>query len=249
MPDDNLHNRPLFGTLEKLLFIVAWIMLAVGRPHLLMQIGLLCFGLVLVMLNYNTALRHIKVLAFALPFVVIGSTGVMFEVGSQIENALWQRELLGWWFNITTSSLFKAKVLAVKALNGLLAIQYASKLYSYHEAITLAKWLRLPGVLIEMIVLSYRYLFGVKKSASDIVLAQKQRMGYHSFSNSIRSFSMMLSAVFVRSLHLSLNNYRALSVRAYTGELYLPYEWKKSSTIGYVLVVLFFVVFLALSFI
>ncbi|MBK3518070.1 energy-coupling factor transporter transmembrane component T family protein [Carboxylicivirga marina] len=249
MQNRELLSTPFMsGTSEKLLMLMIWLCLAVGPNLLMMQSVLLVCGLVILFFKKGKQSASFKVMLLALPFIVIASVGVLFEMGSKLPNATFQFNTFGLWWNITPGSLQKSMLLMLKAVNGLCILQFAVRNFSYHESITVAKRLHLPPVLIEMIVLSYRYLHGVQKTASEVMMAQRQRMGYQNLSTSVNSFSLMLSAVFVRSLRFSIQNNQAMGVRAYNGTLYLPEEWHRSSVLGFASVVVFSLFFISLSF-
>ncbi|MBR8535139.1 hypothetical protein KDU71_06185 [Carboxylicivirga sediminis] len=239
----------LKGTTEKVLLVVSWLALAVGIHHWLTQILLLLAGLLLIHLRRRNRSKKWRFLLFGAAFILGGTIGLISETGERAPKAFVQFELLEVWWNITSQSLMHATMTALKALNGLFAIQIAICSLSFAEGITLARRIGIPEVFIELLILSYRYLFGVKKCATEVLLAQRQRLGYSGIRNGLQSFAGMLSAVFIKSLRLSLQNYQAMQVRAYHGRTYCPEQWEKSSHAGICLIVGVVMCFVGLSFI
>ncbi|WP_439183425.1 energy-coupling factor transporter transmembrane component T [Carboxylicivirga taeanensis] len=237
------------GTAEKIGLVAAWLVLAVSLHHWLTQLLLLMAGCLFVHFLGRKRSNKWRFLLLGAAFIVAGTIGLVFTTGQKMPQAFIQFQLLGVWWNITPFSLENAGLMVVKALNGLFAMQIAICSLTFAEGITLARRLRLPEVFIELVVLSYRYLFGVKKCANDILLAQRQRLGYSGFRIGLLSFATMLSAVFIKSMRLSLQNYQAMQVRAYHGRTYCPHHWEKSSRGRIGLIVSFVLFFVALSFI
>ncbi len=239
----------LKGTTEKIVLVALWLLLAVSIHHWMTQGLLLLTGLLLMPRLVVNRSNRWKLLWVGASFMLVGTIGLIFETGARAPQAVWQVQLMGLWWSITSQSLLKAAVTALKALNGLMAIQLAISTLSFAEGITLARRLHLPEVFIELMLLSYRYLFGVKKCANEVLLAQRQRLGYSGFRNSLQSFAGMLSAVFIKSMRLSLQNYQAMQVRAYHGRTYCPEQWEKSSHVRICLIVGGVMCFVGLSFI
>lgn len=249
MPHNKLNRyQVLQGTVEKAVLVMLWILLAVSIPHLQVQVVILCAGFIGMQWLLPKRDRKGKVLVIGLSFILAGSCGLIFEVGSENTMALLNFNFLGLWWNITADGLWYAVLTAIKAINGLLAIQFAMRMFTFEEAITLAKKMKVPDVLIEMIFLSYRYLHGVQSCAKEIRMSQRQRMGYQSFRLSLKSFSSMLSTVFIKSLRISMQNYQAMTVRGYQGVIYTPTKWINSSPDTILLLVVLATVLFILSF-
>ncbi|GEM_PF-4828459 len=249
MPQYHLkRNHMLHGTAEKAVLVMLWILLAVSIPHLVVQVIVCCLGLIGHQWFLRYRCKQGKMLVIGLSFILAGSCGLVFEIGNENTNALFSFEFLDLWWNITQDGLFYSALIAIKAINGLLAIQFAMQVFTFEEAITLAKKMKVPDVLIEMIFLSYRYLHGVQSCAKDIMISQRRRMGYKSFRVSLKSFSSMLSTVFIKSLRDSMQNYQAMTVRGYQGVIYTPTKWINSSPITILIIIFLTIALYALSF-
>lgn len=107
----------------------------------------------------------------------------------------------------------------------LTALASVSSLYvlSFHTPLTeildVLKKLHVPGLFIELMLLTYRFIFILMESASAILTAQKARLGNRNLKTSIQSFGEMAAVVFVRSLKQSDALYNAMESRCYDGEI------------------------------
>lgn len=117
----------------------------------------------------------------------------------------------------------------------LTALASVSSLYvlSFHTPVTeildvLKKW-HFPGLFIELMFLTYRFIFILMEGASAVLTAQKARLGNRNLKTSIQSFGQMASILFVRSLKQSDALYNAMESRCYDGEIrVLPGTYRRS---------------------
>ena len=100
------------------------------------------------------------------------------------------------------------------------------------EILDVLKRLHFPGLFIELMLLTYRFIFILMEGASAIMTAQKARLGNRDLKTSIQSFGQMASVVFVRALKQSDALYNAMESRCYDGEIRVlsgEYEKNKSN--------------------
>ncbi len=83
---------------------------------------------------------------------------------------------------------------------------------------TLVK-LKVPELFIELIVITYRFIFLMTKEAQIISNAQIARGGYTNFRNTIRSSALLASSLLARSLISAKEMELALNSRGYSGKL------------------------------
>lgn len=75
------------------------------------------------------------------------------------------------------------------------------------------------ALMIELAMLIYRFIFVLLESASQILTAQKARMGYRDFKTSLQSFGQMGAALLIRAWKRSDALYNAMESRGYQGRL------------------------------
>ena len=79
--------------------------------------------------------------------------------------------------------------------------------------------LHLPSLLIELMLLIYRFIFVLFQTASAITVSQQARLGNRDFKTRVRSFGAMGSALFIRALKRSNTLYDAMESRCYDGSI------------------------------
>ena len=84
--------------------------------------------------------------------------------------------------------------------------------------------MKVPKILTEIGLLMYNTIFIFLNEIDTMQKAQKTRMGYHSYMNSMRCLADLISNIFLRSLDKSETLQHSLDARGYNGELpvYVP---------------------------
>ena len=79
--------------------------------------------------------------------------------------------------------------------------------------------LHFPSLLIELMLLIYRFIFVLFQTASAITVSQQARLGNRDFKTRIRSFGAMGSELFILALKRSNVLYDAMESRCYDGNI------------------------------
>jgi cobalt/nickel transport system permease protein len=87
-----------------------------------------------------------------------------------------------------------------------------------HELFLGLRWCRFPKVWVEIALLMYRYLFVCLDEASELLDAQRIRLGYGTPRTSLSSAGTLIGAVMVRSIEQSARTHEAMVARGYTGD-------------------------------
>jgi cobalt/nickel transport system permease protein len=78
---------------------------------------------------------------------------------------------------------------------------------------------RVPKVLIEMSMLIYRYIFVFIEVMETMHTAQELRLGYSGLMKRLRSTSLLIANLFIRTLEQGERTFTAMSARGYDGNI------------------------------
>jgi cobalt/nickel transport system permease protein len=85
---------------------------------------------------------------------------------------------------------------------------------------------RIPNVLIEMSLLIYRHIFVFIEVMETMHTAQELRLGYSGLKKRLRSTSLLIGSLFIRTLEQGERTLTAMNARGYDGKIrtldYLP---------------------------
>ncbi|MCS7149703.1 MAG: hypothetical protein N2Z40_04730 [Caldimicrobium sp.] len=124
-------------------------------------------------------------------------------------------------FNI--QALFEGLIIALRILSA-----FSLFLFFYHgifftEILALLNWLRLPLLLQELIFLSFRFTSILHQEIATIYLSQKNRLGYTTFSRSLRSLRLLVQGSFFQSFRHTEKILQAMEQRGFDYKNLIPY--------------------------
>ena len=109
--------------------------------------------------------------------------------------------------------------LATRALGGTAALDFLVLTTPLVDIVELLRRLRIPSVLIDIVALTYRFIFILLESLDRMHNAQDSRLGYSSFGNAVKSAGLLGSRLFVDAYHRGKRLEVALESRCYSGDL------------------------------
>jgi cobalt/nickel transport system permease protein len=168
-------------------------------------------------INYRS---YLKFLSIPMAFLIITSLFLLFFFGKG--EVIYETGILGivvtddsWHYGLYTFF----RVLGCFPILGFLALTTPiAKIFHCLET------LKVPKIIIEIGLLMYNTIFIFLNEIDTMQKAQKTRMGYNSYMNSMRCLADLISNIFLRSLDKSETLQHSLDSRGYTGELpvYIP---------------------------
>ncbi|WP_461637746.1 cobalt ECF transporter T component CbiQ [Labilibaculum euxinus] len=178
----------------------------------LISIGFLTHGIDLIKL--------LRLIALPFGFIVLGSISIAFSLHADPENSLFCFDSMGLCIGLETAGLHKALDLFFKAMAAVMALNYLILSCSLSELNDIGRKLKIPLILRELFVLTYRYISLLFTFTGQVHIAQRNRLGYARRKQSISSVGMLFSSVFIKSLLFSDRSLEALQSRGYNGEFY-----------------------------
>ena len=189
-----------FDPRVKLVCVVALIVTAAFLRDLPSLLVLLAFVLIALIVASVPA-RHIaESYLLALPFIAVASLALAF-----------------------TSTLLNAEMMFVRVSASVLALILLTTTTPFFEMMAAFRWFRMPKILTNLILFTYRFIFVLQDEAARMKMARKARGftgGRHLFERqAFRTLSSGIGMVFVRSSQRGSDMFDALLMRGYDGEV------------------------------
>jgi len=108
---------------------------------------------------------------------------------------------------------------------------------------------RIPLVLIETSLLIYRYIFVFIEVMETMHTAQELRLGYSSLIKRLRSTSLLIANLFIRTLEQGERTFTAMNARGYDGNIRILEDLPKPRKAALAGIALFDALLVALAFI
>ena len=123
------------------------------------------------------------------------------------------------WLTGSRASLLYAIQLILTALASVSCLYFLSFNTPMPDILNVLRVMRCPRIIIELMLLIYRYIFVLLEIASNLRTAQNSRLGNKDYRTSLKSFGALASALFIRAIKKSNALYDAMESRCYDGTI------------------------------
>lgn len=149
-------------------------------------------------------------------FVVTAAVGILFVTAPDSSEVLWH---MGSWPLYVTEKTLRLTLETIMRAYGSLSLVY---LIAFHNTIwDLGQYMlvmKLPKTFVELFVLCYRFIFILLEEGYEMVHAQDLRLGYIRIDVSMKSLSLLISQLFIRTIMRARAMEDSLAMRLYTGD-------------------------------
>lgn len=155
------------------------------------------------------------------PFVVVTTLLVIqaFFYGS---TPYYHFSFLEYEFVVYWEGLLRGGLLALRVTGGISLLILLSLTSSILSILSALKYFKVPRSWLEIVFLSYRYLFVFLQHLTTSYQAQKIRLGYQSISDSVNSLGTLSGHLFLHIFDQTDRTYKAMQTRGYRGFLPVP---------------------------
>lgn len=198
----------------KMGFVVLALIINLLSPGVATPLALAAFCLITLLLVRVPARLLLLRLAMPLAMAIVVLVTQVFFFGQTPLFALplWRFTLVGYEEGLAHGFLIMCRVLAGVSLVLLLSMTTpADRLFRA------AAWFRMPQTFMEIGLLVYRYIFVLAEELVSMKDAQKLRLGYHSWRQSMKSWNTLAASLFLRAYDRAERVFEAMLVRGYAG--------------------------------
>ena len=162
--------------------------------------------------------RYIRFLTLPLAFLFVSTIAIMFNI-KKAPLDLFAVPIGSWYLTASTDSFFYAVQLILTALGAVSCLYFLAFTTPVPDILTVLRRIHCPGLLIELMLLIYRFIFILLQTASAISTAQNCRLGNKDYRTSMRSFGLLGSILMIRVVSRSNKLYDAMEARCYDGQI------------------------------
>jgi cobalt/nickel transport system permease protein len=175
---------------------------------------------------------YVKLLLLPSFFLFSSIVAILISVApanGKILNAIWIIQMGSWQLYVSQYSINQAYHLAATALACVSCLYFLILTTTLHQLIWVLKKGNLPALFIELVGLTYRFIFVLLDKMHEIYLAQSSRMGYQNYRVWISSIAQLIVGLFIKSIHSARELQIAIDSRGgdeglYEVELNLKYN-------------------------
>jgi cobalt/nickel transport system permease protein len=138
-------------------------------------------------------------------------------------------DILGLNLGIRDDGANLALLLLARTLGGMCSLFFIALTTPMIEVFSVLKSCRVPESVVDLSMMIYRYIFVFLDQAVAIHSAQVMRLGDKGVRNSLNSFAMLASVLFVRSWEQGERLITAMDARCYDGKLDIMEQFDKAN--------------------
>jgi cobalt/nickel transport system permease protein len=150
-------------------------------------------------------------------FALMGALVIILLSGGG--EPFWSWSPLPWLaFSITRGSINEGILVLCRVAGGMSALIFLALTTPMTDLFIVMRRCRVPEEVLDLAMMIYRTIFMIMDQLVQAYQAQRMRLGYTSFRESVRSFSMLCGSVFIASWIAGEDLIRAMDARCYSGK-------------------------------
>ncbi|MEW9700180.1 cobalt ECF transporter T component CbiQ [Paenibacillus sp. SI8] len=132
---------------------------------------------------------------------------------------------MNWTAFVSSTGLLLAGKLLLRVLASLSCMTFIMFSTPFSELLQVMKRLRIPSLVIEIMLIMYRFLFILSETAHDMFVAQKARGGQSSFRSKLKDTAILIVRMFMKAMQRYKALFNGLLSRGFTDDIHMaPYE-------------------------
>lgn len=166
---------------------------------------------------------YLRVFALTSLFLLLSLPALAIDVVSIDNFAAVQPNSLGgvflhhWYIFLSLSGVTQAAIVLLRSLSCTACLLFILFTIPVVELLSLLRKCHIPEVLLELMLLMYRFIFLFLDVANQLYLAQQSRGGYHNRKRWMQSAALLVSQLIVRSLQRYKQYTLGLTARQFKG--------------------------------
>lgn len=204
---------------EKFAFAIITLLLCVmSRSIAVACIVLAATGILTVWKGGIPFFRYIRFMMVPFAFLILSTLAIMFNISRQPLD-LFAIPMGSWYLTSSWNSFRYSLQLILTALASVSCLYFLSFNTPMPDILNVLRRAHCPRLLIELMMLIYRFIFVLMDVASNITVSQHSRLGNKDYKTSLKSFSHLASVLLLRSFKRANALFDAMESRCYDGTI------------------------------
>jgi cobalt/nickel transport system permease protein len=180
---------------------------------------------------------YLKLLLY--PIIIIAITCIIIVLFFGYQEPFAEVNLLGLRWTVFKDGITLGTNIFFKVLGGLSTQFFLVLTTPMTSILLILRKARIPTVLIETSMLVYRYIFVFIEVMETMHTAQELRLGYSGLLKRLRSTSLLIGSLFIRTLEQGERTFTAMNARGYDGTIRVLEDLPKPSKTALIGITLF----------
>lgn len=167
-----------------------------------------------------TSAQYLKWLSLPFGFLVMSLFAMLLTYSDSSSTLIASIPMLDGYIGVSAQTVNTALTTLFRCLCSIAATLCFVVITPFNQCVVLLKKARLPSVLVEQILLTYRFIFIFIEEAHAIFIAQTLRFGYTRRGLWLKSLAMLVGVLLQRVMIRHQHMQSALAVKLYQGEFH-----------------------------
>lgn len=204
---------------EKFAFSIITLFICVGSRSILICLITLGVMSVLTVGKGKIPIQYYRnLMCVPLVFILLSTIAIIVNFSNKPLSA-YAFSIGGIYITSSWKSIEFALRLFCTSLSSISCLYFLSLSTPMTDILMVLKKCHCPDILIELMLLIYRFIFILLETAYDILTSQKARLGNKDFKTSCKSMGTLLAVLLVRAFKRSSVLYDAMESRCYDGTI------------------------------
>ena len=206
--------------LQKFLFAIITLIVCIWANSITVSIiVILMMGWMTVYKGGTSIVAYSKLLLIPASFVVISILTIVINASATQTDFICSVNIAGTYIGISKFEIGKIERLCLKTISTVSSLYFLSLTTPMVDLMAVLYKLKMPKILVEIMGLTYRFIFILIEALDNMFTAQSSRLGYTSKVSWYRSMAILVSSLFLKSYKRCDDMYIALESRGYYGQL------------------------------
>ncbi len=207
-----------YNPMTKFIFVIGALTIIIffNNPYINMSIFIIMSFLTIFVANIPLN-KYLKIMAMPIVFLMISIIAILLSI-SPNDIFIFSVKISNKYIGITRESLTESINTLSRVWASISSTFFLALTTPLNNIIKILKKLKLPNVLIELLVLIYRFIFIVLDESKDVIMAEEMKFGYNNMRNSYRSMALLIKSLFIRVLLRYEDMIISLDSKLYNGE-------------------------------
>lgn len=162
--------------------------------------------------------EYLALLSLPLSFLLLSGLALLWGYGTAPTGML-SVPFGGGFLVVTAEAQTRAALVTARSVGALSCLYLLALTTPLSRLVSLLRRLRMPEVLLQLMILIYRYLFLLLELHRTMEDAAASRLGYAAFPQAVRTTGKVWGGLLFRSLHRTRQYFDAMESRCYDGRL------------------------------
>jgi len=214
-----LQAKLTWHPFEKMTFFVAFLLGSLLTQNILTPFLIVACISAFFLYHDLSVKALLQIAALPMSFMLVAVVSIICIISHESFEAIYITQMSDYYIGFSQLSLDTGIFIIGKAMGAMFAFYFLILTSPIDEIEFLLRKMKVPDLLIELFVLSFRFISILLLFSRQCYLSQKKRMAYGSFSSSVKALGMLVSSVLLKSLVHADFSQQALLNRGYRGEM------------------------------